>query len=648
MKDPLTIPPAAERDYERQLREINDALLVSSVHQHELTEHAQKAEAALRESEERLALELAATQRLQEISTQLIREENVEAFHEEILDAAAAILRSDMASLQVVDEGQDALRMLAWRGFDPAFGRIFELVGPDTKTSCSVARHVGHRVIVPDVETCDFIAGTPALEDHRKTGIRAVQSTPLVSRGGQLLGMISTYWHQPHQPLERDLRLLDVLARQAADLIERSQVEEKLRELAQDLERRVAERTRELQQANAALLRDMEERKNLEEQLLQAQKMESIGTLAGGIAHDFNNILNIIQGYASMLRGHSAENKQDDENLNVIIETVQRGSAVVQQLLTLARKSSTKLELVNANVLVERLVALIRQTFPKTVELSCALEADLPPIMADKNQIEQALLNLCLNARDAMSDGGRLTLKTQLIDGVGSQESGAAGEERYVCFEVSDTGVGMNESDRKRIFEPFFTTKSIGQGTGLGLFVVYGIVKHHHGFINVDSQPMAGTSFRLHFPIATCEESYQDPVLKLDPEITTTPNHAATVLLVEDEQSMLYLLENLFLKHGYRVLTASDGEVAVEIYQRHKKTIDVVLLDLGLPKISGQDVLLKMKNENPNVKVVIASGYLEPQMSSEIEQAGVKYFLQKPYKFDEVLKTFQSLIEKKS
>ena len=648
MNDPSTESPAAERDYERQLREMNDALLVSSVHQHELTGQAHEAEAALRESEERLALELAATQRLQEISTQLIREENVEAFHEQILDAAVAIMRSDMASLQVVDEGRDALRLLAWRGFDPAFGRIFELVGPDTKTSCSVARHLGHRVVVPDVETCDFIAGTPALEDHRKTGIRAAQSTPLVARGGQLLGMISTYWHQPHQPLERDLRLLDVLGRQAADLIERSQADEKLRELAQDLERRVTERTRELQQANAALLRDMEERKNLEEQLLQAQKMESIGVLAGGIAHDFNNILNIIQGYAFILRGPSTENKQDDETLNVIIETVQRGSAVLQQLLTLARKSSTKLELVNANVLVERLIALIRPTFPKTVELSCALEADLPPIMADKNQVEQALLNLCVNARDAMADGGRLILKTQLIDGVSSQELGAAGEGRYLCFEVSDTGVGMDESVRKRIFEPFFTTKVIGQGTGLGLSVVYGIVKNHCGFINVESQPMAGTSFRLHFPIATCEASYQDPVVKLDPQITATPNHAATVLLVEDEQSMLNLLEKLFLNHGYKVLKATDGEVAVEIYQRHKKTIDVVLLDLGLPKLAGQDVLLKMKKENPDVKVVIASGYLEPELSSEIDQAGVKYFLHKPYKFDEVLKTFQSLIEEKS
>lgn len=220
--------PAAELDQGRQLREMNEALLVSSVHQHELTAQAEQATTALHESEERLTAELAATQALQEISTQMIHEGNVEALYEKILDAAITVTRSDMGSMQILDEGQDALRMLAFRGFDPAFGKIFELNGPDTRTSCSVARRVGQRVIVPDVETCDFIVGTPALEDYRKTGIRAAQSTPLISRSGLLLGMVSTYWRQPHQPSERDLRLLDIVARQAADLTERKRTQEAL------------------------------------------------------------------------------------------------------------------------------------------------------------------------------------------------------------------------------------------------------------------------------------------------------------------------------------------------------------------------------------------------------------------------------------
>ena len=189
-----------------------------------------RAEEAQRELTEKLATELAATQRLQQTSTQIIHEGNLEALYQQILEAAMGIMHSDMASLQMLDEGQDALRILAWRGFDAAFGRIFELSHPDTRTACSVARRVGHRVVVPDVETCDFIVGTTALQDHRKARIRAVQSTPLFSRGGRMLGMISTHWRNPHQPVERDLRLLDILARQAADLMERGLAEEALRE----------------------------------------------------------------------------------------------------------------------------------------------------------------------------------------------------------------------------------------------------------------------------------------------------------------------------------------------------------------------------------------------------------------------------------
>ncbi len=212
-----------------QLREMNEALLLSSIRQHEMTEQAERAVAALHASEEQLGGELAATRVLQDISTRLIQGGDLHALHEGILDAAIAIMGSDMASLQNLDEGQDALRMLAFRGCDPEFGKIFELNRRDAGTSCSVAWGIGRRVIVPDVENCDFITGTPSLEAHRRTGIRAVQSTPLISRSGSFLGMISTYWRQPHQPSDRDLHLFDILTRQVADLIEQKVAEEALR-----------------------------------------------------------------------------------------------------------------------------------------------------------------------------------------------------------------------------------------------------------------------------------------------------------------------------------------------------------------------------------------------------------------------------------
>ena len=223
---PLQAALDVEEHQSQSLRDVNEQLLVSSVRQHELTEKAQEAEAALRGSEERLAAELSATRQLQAASAILIEGGSTKTLNEKILDAAVAIMHSDMASMQTLDETQDALRLLAWRGFDPAFGQIFQLVRPDTETSCSMARRTGHRVVVPDVESCDFIVSPAALENHRKVGIRAVQSTPLFSRDGRFLGMISTHWRTPHTPTEGDVRLFDILARQAAELMERTQAEE--------------------------------------------------------------------------------------------------------------------------------------------------------------------------------------------------------------------------------------------------------------------------------------------------------------------------------------------------------------------------------------------------------------------------------------
>ncbi|HZD40303.1 MAG TPA: ATP-binding protein, partial [Terriglobales bacterium] len=427
------------------------------------------------------------------------------------------------------------------------------------------------------------------------------------------------------------------------DVTELREAEEKLRLQAEELEKRVAERTRELQQANGALLRDMEERQKLEEQLLQSRKMESIGTLAGGIAHDFNNVLNIIQGYTFVLRDHAAQNKDMKESLNIIEQSVQRGAALVQQILTFARKSSAHFEPVNVNLLIETAIGLIGQTFPKTIELSSSLDPDVAPIMADKNQIQQALLNLCLNARDAMPNGGKLLFETGVIDGTTLQRLGEAKEKRYVSIHITDTGTGMDEKLQRRIFEPFFTTKDKGVGTGLGLSVVYGIVKNHNGVIHLDSQPRSGTSFRLHFPAVDGDLTAKEAVALDFSDVAAAREISATVLLVEDEKRMLDLLDKILLRHGYKVLKASDGETAVEVYRRNRDKIDVVLLDMGLPKMAGQEVLLKLKQENPAVKAVVASGYLEPELRSELKRAGVDYFLHKPYKSDEVVKTLGSL-----
>ena len=285
----------------------------------------------------------------------------------------------------------------------------------------------------------------------------------------------------------------------ARDITERKRIEQERHEFSLELEKQVCERTAELEKANRALLKDMEERHKIEEQFHQAQKLESVGILAAGVAHDLNNLLNIIQGYASVI-GPDAPRKEIEESKDVISETTKRGAALVQQLLTLARKTEIKKESVDINTLIERLSSLVKETFPKNIEMKLDLSAILPAILADANQINQVLLNLCVNARDAMAGGGKVLFKTSIVDGEELVVNGGLHAEEYVSIEITDTGTGMDEHIRSKIFEPFFTTKEIGKGTGLGLAVVYAIVKSHNGFVDVTSQPMRGTTFRLYFP----------------------------------------------------------------------------------------------------------------------------------------------------
>ena len=502
-------------------------------------------------------------------------------------------------------------------GFGHDAGRFFGSIHPDDLAAVnrSVASHLAGE---SDLYQCEF-------------RLRKADGTYLwIQDAGRLI--------------ERDaegnpLRMVGI----HIDITEHKRAEAQLKRFNEELEKRVAEGTAELRAMNNALLHSLTERNQLEEQLRQAQKMESLGTLAGGIAHDFNNILNIIQGYNFILREQGENDSVTRESVTAIDETVRRGSALVRQLLTLARRDSVQFGSVDANALVKNLLALVQQTFPKTIQLITSLEADLPPILADPNHIHQALLNIVVNARDAMSNIGRLTVKTFSADGASLGHLGDT-HGRYVCMEISDTGTGMDDRIRARIFEPFFTTKDKSERTGLGLSVVYGIVKNHNGFIEVESEVLSGTCFRLYFPVAAASAGSEVSQASPSGQNSALPDRATTVLVVDDEASMVHALEKILSARGITVLTAADGESALDVYRRHKATIDVVLLDMGLPKIAGREVLLKMRAENPGVKVIVASGYVDPEVKSEIDRDSVHCFLHKPYMPEEVVAAIQRLI----
>ncbi len=389
---------------------------------------------------------------------------------------------------------------------------------------------------------------------------------------------------------------------------------------------------------------DITQRKLADDRLRQVQKLESIGRLAGGIAHDFNNLLNIISAYATVLAEHGGpDEKKRTEGLEAIQRSVQRGSALVRQLLTFARKTDVVFGPVRLNAVVEEIVEILRATFPKEIVVKADLTPELPAIKADANQLHQAVLNLCVNARDAMPRGGTITVDTAQVDGddLRGRFSDAAAK-AYARLRISDSGVGMDDETRHRMFDPFFTTKSPGGGQGLGLAVVHGIMQSHRGFIDVSSEPGKGTTVHLYFPISPfAEEEPRPPV-----EVAWPADGTETILLVEDEHMLLEPVKALLEDKGYHVLSAGDGVEAVKIYEDQGDRIDLVILDMGLPRQGGRETLFRLRSIDPDARVLLASGYFDAELKREMLGAGAKAVLRKPYSAEEILRHTREVLDK--
>ena len=387
---------------------------------------------------------------------------------------------------------------------------------------------------------------------------------------------------------------------------------------------------------------DITERKRLEQELRQSQKMESLGTLAGGIAHDFNNLLAIIHGYADFCLNHSNDPAQARKSLLEIHRAAQRASGLVRQILTFSRKNKVRYAPFDLNNQVRELVALLTETFPRTVSFELKLTDQLPPLLADQSQVQQILLNLCVNARDAMPQGGTITVSTELRSGGElTRVMGVDPRRTYACLRVADTGTGMTPEVRARLFEPFFTTKSAQSGTGLGLAVVYGVVTGHKGFIDVESTPGVGSSFIAGLPLA--EEALTLPVAFVRGDF---PGGKETLLVVDDEVSLRRLLETALTSKGYRVITAANGLEAIDYVNRTDQPLDAVLLDLNMPGANGIEVFKVIRSHRPGVKALILSGNLNSETRAELNSFGQTDFAQKPYALDEIGRRLREMLDR--
>jgi len=388
--------------------------------------------------------------------------------------------------------------------------------------------------------------------------------------------------------------------------------------------------------------RDITERKKIQEHLLQSQKMESIGVLAGGIAHDFNNILTAILGHTEIIRRNSVLDVKSTNSLGVIEDASRRAGRMISKLLGFARKSKYEIVPLQLNDVVYDTIKLLERVIDKNIEMTVELDSHLPPIQGDTNQIEQIVMNLMVNARDAMQRGGRIVIKTAIMCvKQGMQDIPTyilPGE--YVVLSVSDTGTGIPESILNKIFEPFFTTKERGKGTGLGLSMVYGAVKEHRGYITVQSEPGAGTTFTVYLPASRTAA----PELAKEPVTSVSGNE--TLLIVDDEDAILNAVREALTSHGYKVFAISDSPSALNIFRRIPQEIALVISDIAMPKMDGKELIKQIKGIKPEIKILAMSGHTK-YIADKDGIREIDGFLKKPFESQYLLSVVRRILDAK-
>jgi PAS domain S-box-containing protein len=393
-----------------------------------------------------------------------------------------------------------------------------------------------------------------------------------------------------------------------------------------------------------AVVEDITERRTLDAQVRQANKMDAIGQLASGVAHDFNNLLTVILGFAEILTADPTIVKQHGKDLGEIVRAAERATRLTKQLLAFSRQQVLHEAPVDMNTLIMEMTGMLRRLIGEHMEVTLALTPDLDLALADRGQLEQVLMNLVVNARDAMPGGGNITIETQNVD----LENSAFHDEAiitgaYVMLAVSDTGGGMSRETQRRLFEPFFTTKEAGKGTGLGLSTTYGIVKQSKGHIWVYSEPSRGTTFKVYLPRATQPAAAAPPVMLAPPPRSVS---SETVLLVEDEAGVRRLSKRILDTAGFRVLEAANGDDAERVFAEHYGSIDLVVTDVIMPGCGGPELLSRLQLRSPALRVLYMSGYTE---QSAVHKAGIGSglpFVQKPFTAAEFVRHVRDALDR--
>ncbi len=395
----------------------------------------------------------------------------------------------------------------------------------------------------------------------------------------------------------------------------------------------------------AGVARDITRQRELEAQLLQSQKMEAVGRLAGGVAHDFNNILTVINGYGESLQQTLPAQDPRREMVDEICGAGRRAAALTRQLLAFSRKQILDVQLMDLNTIVLDMEKLLRRLLGERVELKLSLGADLGRVRADRSQLEQVILNLAVNAGDAMPEGGQLHLSTQPVrstDPLMASISHAGAPADFAMLSVRDTGMGMSAEVKAHIFEPFFTTKPEGKGTGLGLATCFGVVQQSGGHILVESRVGEGTTFRIFLPVSSSGAPEPQPV-----PLSHAPKGSETILLVEDNSSVLALTAKLLRTAGYDVLEAPDGNEGFQLALEREGRIDLLLTDAVMPRMSGRELVDRVRRQWPHIRALLCSGYVQDELSVDPEWLGGLAFLPKPYTSVELLQKVRAVLDAK-